>query len=240
MSITVESLLSRLQGVRKNGGGWQARCPSHEDTRASLSISEGDDHRILLHCHAGCPTKAVVEKLGVQMHDLAPPGRDGKARIVGTYDYTDADGTLLYQVVRMEPKNFRQRRPDGDGWVWNVKGVKRVPYRLPELASDTTATVFVVEGEKDCDRLIGLGCSATCNAGGGGKIELKLGILGNDKRFHDSAAATAGTVTLATEWRQVVLPLAGKDLSCIKTGFCWVVAGQGKPVVFYLDDVRYE
>ena len=75
---------------------------------------------------------------------------------------------------------------------------------------------------------------------GGEKIELKLGILGNDKRFHDSAAATAGTVTLATEWRQVVLPLAGKDLSCIKTGFCWVVAGQGKPVVFYLDDVRYE
>src|SRR5262249_33485356 len=57
-----------------------------------------------------------------------------KARIVATYPYTDAAGTLLYEVVRLEPKSFRQRRPDGrGGWVWSVKDCKRVPYRLSDM-----------------------------------------------------------------------------------------------------------
>src|SRR5262245_63486625 len=58
----------------------------------------------------------------------APTGR-----IVAAYDYTDDEGELLYQVVRLEPKDFRQRRPDGkDGWTWSA-GERRVLYRLPEL-----------------------------------------------------------------------------------------------------------
>ena len=53
-----------------------------------------------------------------------------RPNIVATYDYRDESGTLLFQVVRFDPKDFRQRRPDGDGWAWSVKGVRRVPYRL--------------------------------------------------------------------------------------------------------------
>ncbi|CAM4016216.1 hypothetical protein VRRI112168_10795 [Vreelandella rituensis] len=92
-----------------------------------------------------------------------------KSRIVETYDYADEDGTLLFQAVRMEPKSFRQRRPDGNGWKWSVKGVRQVPYRLPDLLANQDAPVFVVEGEKDADRLAKLGLLATCNAGGAGK-----------------------------------------------------------------------
>ena len=57
------------------------------------------------------------------------------AKIVATYDYTDANGgALLYQVVRYEPKDFRQRRPDGNGgWIWKL-GDKRIIYRWPEIA----------------------------------------------------------------------------------------------------------
>ena len=86
------------------------------------------------------------------------------------YDYRDEDGNLLFQVVRYAPKTFRQRRPDGSGgWTWRVRGVRQVPYRLPELCAAGDAPVFVVEGEKDADRLASLGLVATCNAGGANK-----------------------------------------------------------------------
>ena len=95
----------------------------------------------------------------------------GKPRIVATYDYRDEAGELLFQVVRYRPKHFRQRRPKpGGGWIPNVKGVRVVPYRLPELLkADPKAIVFVPEGEKDCDRLHSLGLVATTNAGGAEK-----------------------------------------------------------------------
>lgn len=94
-----------------------------------------------------------------------------KERIVATYDYRDANGDLVFQVVRYEPKTFRQRKPDGAGWSWSVKGVRQVPYRLPELieAIGLEQTVFIVEGEKDVEGLAKLGVAATCNAGGAGK-----------------------------------------------------------------------
>jgi hypothetical protein len=89
----------------------------------------------------------------------------------GAYDYRDEQGELLFQVVRMEPKDFRQRRPlPGGGWSWSVKDVRKVPYRLQELAkADLTRVVCIPEGEKDVDRLVALGLIATCNPGGAGK-----------------------------------------------------------------------
>lgn len=126
-------------------------------------------------------------------------------RIVATYDYRDEDGRLLYQAVRYEPKDFRQRRPDGQGgWVYRLDGVRRVLYRLPELvASDRDRPVFVVEGEKDADRLASLGCVATTNPMGAGKWRPEYGeffdarhvviLADNDEagRTHATAVARA-------------------------------------------------
>ena len=69
----------------------------------------------------------------------------------------------LYQVVRFDPKGFRQRRPKGNGgWGYSVKGTRLVPYRLPDLvAAPSSVAVFVVEGEKDADRAAGMGIIAT-------------------------------------------------------------------------------
>ncbi|MNS65977.1 hypothetical protein D3C72_991700 [compost metagenome] len=107
--------------------------------------------------------------------DVLPASRRKSA----CYDYTDEDGNVLFQVVRYEPKDFRQRRPDGKGgWVWSVKGVRQVPYRLPQLLHAPLGTpVFVVEGEKDVLRLESLGLVATCNAGGAGKWPDALNAL---------------------------------------------------------------
>lgn len=86
--------------------------------------------------------------------------------IVCTYDYTDRFGTLIYQTVRLQPKDFRQRRPDGNGgYVWNLDGVTRLPYRLPQIISSVPEPIYVVEGEKDADTLAGFGLVAT-TAGG--------------------------------------------------------------------------
>jgi hypothetical protein len=89
-----------------------------------------------------------------------------KGKILATYDYTDDKAALLYQVVRLEPKDFRQRRPDGNGgWTWNACK-RRVLYRWSELAEFPDATVFVTEGEKDADRVASLGhCSTTVACG---------------------------------------------------------------------------
>jgi len=140
-----------------------------------------------------------------------------KPRIAKTHDYTDENGELLFQAVRMEPKSFRQRRPDGDGWKWSVKGVRQVPYRLPELLASPDAPVFVVEGEKDADRLAGLGLLATCNAAGAGKwadahsellTRRRVIVLpDNDKAGYDHAEKVRASLeSVGAQVRVVALP----------------------------------
>jgi putative DNA primase/helicase len=82
---------------------------------------------------------------------------------------TEWDG---FEVVRKRPKGFVCRRPDGlDRWIWDLKGIERVLYRLPEVlaAVERGDWVFVVEGEKDADALADVGLVATTDPGGAGK-----------------------------------------------------------------------
>jgi energy-coupling factor transporter ATP-binding protein EcfA2 len=176
MNTPLNTLLDRLQGVRISGRGYQALCPAHPDKEPSLSITQSED-RILIHCHAGCETEAIVKAAGLEMPDLfvrPAPTVSGNARPrqVATYDYTDDNGTMLYQVVRYEPKGFKQRRPIGNGnWLWNLAEIERIPYRLPNVlrAVEAGETVFIVEGEKDVISVESTGLTATCNAGGSGQ-----------------------------------------------------------------------
>jgi AAA domain len=71
-AMTAAELITRLDSVRRTSNGWQARCPAHEDRNPSLAIGEGDDGRILLHCHAGCDVEEVVRAIGLEMRDLHP------------------------------------------------------------------------------------------------------------------------------------------------------------------------
>ncbi len=174
-----QDVLSRLKGVVAGNGGstFSALCPAHEDAKRSLSVSITDGGTVLLKCHAGCNTKAVVESLDLNMVDLFPDtgttrgnGVKTLGTIVKTYDYQDETGQLLFQVVRFEPKDFRQRTPDGNGWSWKLNGVQRVLYRLPAIvAAPLDQAVFVVEGEKDVQRLELEDQLATTCPGGAGK-----------------------------------------------------------------------
>jgi CHC2-type zinc finger protein len=70
--VTVDEFLGRLEQVRRNGRGWTARCPAHEDRTPSLSVREGDDGRILVHCFAGCTADKITAALGLRLSDLYP------------------------------------------------------------------------------------------------------------------------------------------------------------------------
>src|SRR4029077_17389405 len=90
--------------IEESSGQWSARCPAHDDRKASLAIAVGDDGGAVLHCNAGCDIKAVVAALGLGFSDLMPGDRNGTRRkkgrhreIVAAYDYRDEAGTLLFQ-----------------------------------------------------------------------------------------------------------------------------------------------
>ena len=164
------NLRETIDSVRGDGRPRMVTCPAHEDLKASVSVSLGDEDRILLHDHGGCETEAVLSAAGLDWAALFKDNGNGGGykKIVARYPYTDEDGELLYEVVRYAPKDFRQRCPDGSGgWLWKLDGVRRVVYGLPALLEATD--VFIVEGEADADVLIGLGFVATCNAGGAEK-----------------------------------------------------------------------
>ena len=164
--MNLEAALAKLQGVRRVGNGYMAFCPAHEDKSQSLSLCERNGN-ILLNCFAGCSFEAVCAALGIEPHELFSDNGAAPC-IVAEYDYQDEKGEVLFQVVRYEPKSFKQRRPDGKGgWHWNLNGLCRVLYRLPEVL--TAEAVLVCEGEKDCETARALGIAATCNAGGAGK-----------------------------------------------------------------------
>ena len=73
---------------------------------------------------------------------------------------------------------------------------------------------------------------------GGEVITISMGIIGRDKPHFDTAKAEQ-KFTLSKDWKTYSLDLSSKDLSRIKSGFCIVVAGQGKPLAVQIDDVKY-
>jgi hypothetical protein len=163
---------------------YKAKCPFHEDDTPSLSVNlesglfkcfgcqeKGDVFTFYQKKH-GCDFREAMKKLSrlAGLNGDRTEAPKARPRIVRTYDYEDPKGNLLSQVCRFEPKDFRQRHPDGKGnWIWDMKGVPRVPYHLPQIMSvDPGVPVFVCEGERDVDALIDLGLTATCNPMGAG------------------------------------------------------------------------
>ena len=157
--------------------------PGHSASDRSLSVKvdanapdgfvvnsfAGDDP---IACRDYVREKAGLEPFKPNGQGRKRPGQTASSgpqgSVEATYDYRDERGDLLYQVVRLKPKDFRQRRPDGKGgWIWKLGDTRRAPYRLPELLQVPDATVFVCEGEKDADRVASLGNCATTVASHG-------------------------------------------------------------------------
>jgi len=166
---SIDDFLALLMGVKPaSQHQWKALCPGHGDTEPSLSIREVDG-KILLKCFAGCELEDILKPLNLKTSDLFLDGHKAKPEqreIEAVYHY---DG---FEVVRTNPKGFYQRQPDGKGgYLSHLKGITPTLYHQDKLkqAIDSGTPVYVVEGEKDTDRLRSLGLVATCNPMGAGK-----------------------------------------------------------------------
>ena len=149
-----------VKTIRKEGIYWITLCPFHPDqNRPNLHI---DEERKTYHCFACGRSGHLYDQEYRQKND-------NHRKIAETYDYQNINNQLAFQVVRYHPKGFCQRRPDGNGgWTYNLKGIKPVPYRLPELMN-SHGKVFVVEGEKDTDNLMSWGLTVTTSPMGANK-----------------------------------------------------------------------
>jgi DNA primase len=167
-------------------------------------------------------------------------GNNGSSEIVATYDYTDERGKLLFQCVRSQPKDFRQRQPDGNGgWTWNLEGVRRVLYRLPELLHNLehSLPVVVTEGEKDVDAIAKLGFPAavTCNPLGAGKWREEFSealrdasvfvIADKDKPGREHAQQVGASLHGKAK-RVALLELPDRDGHSVKDVSDWIAAGR--------------
>lgn len=75
---------------------------------------------------------------------------------------------------------------------------------------------------------------------GGEVVSFQFGLIPKDKKFSDTGKGMLDKVAPTTEWKCYEISVAGQDLTRIKTGFVWTLASSGKPVVFYLDNIRWE
>jgi hypothetical protein len=147
--------------ARRNGSGWRAKCPAHDDSDPSLDIAERDG-KTLVKCRAGCSQEAVLDAL--RARGLWPDHRANDVDGVlahpplgaphATFEYHDAAGKLLGVVCRWNTAKGKEVRPairNGNGWLWKAFSTPRPLYRLPDLAAHTDKPVLMVEGEKAAD-----------------------------------------------------------------------------------------
>lgn len=163
--------------LKKKGSELAGICPFHNDHSPSMRVNVSKQTFFCDPCNFGGSVIDFVRMkegltLGETMRKLSGQQLEVKSmtprKEVCRYTYTDETGKILYKVVRFEPKDFRQCRLDESGKVqWNMEGVRRVLYNLPQVMK--AKNVWIVEGEKDADNLNKLCLVATCNVGGSGK-----------------------------------------------------------------------
>lgn len=160
----VQAVLDQLSGVQKNGSGWTARCPvrthgkGRGDVEPSLSVSEGDDGRVLVKCHAGCSYADVMAALS---HGNGHG--NGKAGQVRSWEIRGPSGEVVAVHHRRDKPDGEKRksvwwtRPDGSKGLDGMKTADLPLYgseKAREFPDDLP--VVVVEGEKAADALAGL------------------------------------------------------------------------------------
>lgn len=159
------------KSVKKSGGGYIGCCPAHDDSSPSLSLCEGDEGKLLINCFTGCSPENICGSLGISIADLFPErvtGHSPRKKI--EYPYHNEEGKVLFTKIRIEPgydgkdKSFYWERDDENGnIIRSLNGCRKVLYQLPKLLKGIAEkkTIFLVEGEKDANKLLGYDLVAT-------------------------------------------------------------------------------
>ena len=166
ININIQDFVSRLHSARGRNGRYSARCPAHDDKHASLSVTESNDGKILLKCHAGCTAEQIVSAMGLELSDLfmqesRPPAAcsaNGSNAHYGSnavvYDYEDTDGNIIAKKLRYPNKSFcwLSRNPK-NGKFEKGRSHCKAPLLYNMYDCKDLQSVYIVEGEKDVDTL---------------------------------------------------------------------------------------
>ena len=117
MSAEIKSVLAKLERVKPSGDGWSARCPAHKDKSPSLSVSEGDDGRVLLKCHAGCSIEEICTAIGISQRDLFARSGTQLQRTPAQSRKKDARDFPSPEAASKAVLEGLNR--DGDEWTWS-------------------------------------------------------------------------------------------------------------------------
>lgn len=237
-SNPLEAFLAQ-RGYKLVGAGQRkvtSACPKTDHSQKHLCVTI-DTVQQLFHCNDCGVGGSIIDWLMMEnnqtaaqvMADLSPIIQEPTVvssvspKAVAVYDYLNESREMVYQVVRYEPKTFRQRHSDGNGgWVWSMDGITRILYNLPEVIASNQ--VIICEGEKDCLTAGRFGFAATCNVGGAGKwLDAYSTVLtGKDIIIipdNDPAGRKHGddillsVSDLANSVKLVILPAPHKDLT---------------------------
>ena len=176
--MLIDDFLRLLHGVKGGGGQWSAKCPGHDDQKASLRIGVADDGKILVKCQAGCDTERVLNAMGLTLKDLFIEAQPDRSRVyrqgggapqrepVITYDY--GGGVTKHRRGHGREKQFWWTHVDKNtGRTIKKKPQGKLLYTAGE-ALEPGCVVFVVEGEKDVNTLQRLGLLAATGPDGAG------------------------------------------------------------------------
>lgn len=177
--MTYEEILSHFQVKKYGNGKAQALCPAHPDKEASLTITQGNDGKTLLKCHAGCSSESVVLAAGLKMADLFSKNRLSeerwrtfiesreKRKIEAVYNYVSINGEYAYTKIRLEGKKMLFGMLKDGRFEYGLKGRNKKEFnaifgsvsRIKE-AIERNEPIFIPEGEKDVNTLIKKGYAA--------------------------------------------------------------------------------
>lgn len=177
--MTYEEVLSHFQVKKYGNGKAQALCPAHPDKEASLTITQGNDGKTLLKCHAGCSSESVVLAAGLKMADLFSENRLSeerrrmyiesreKRKIEAVYNYVSTNGEYAYTKIRLEGKKMLFGMLNDERFEYGLKGRSKKEFNaifgsIPRIkeAIERNEPIFIPEGEKDVNTLIKKGYAA--------------------------------------------------------------------------------
>ena len=252
--LTVRWVLQRESAAFGVGGDDEEASPTSPSSILKGSLSgakvqmpkDGGTYRLFAYVHDDHGGAAVGNVLlRVKGPIVLPKGKKATLPLV-VYDESD------------------QSKPPyaPTGWMGNTKATKMAPdckdnpksgktcIRIDYSGTDGWAGIVWQHPSGDWGSRPGKGARNLTGAkkltfwargrDGGEAVSFEIGLLGKDKAFPDTSNSKLADVKLTKEWKQYSIDLAGKDLSRIKTGFSCTWSASGKPVTFFLDDVRYK
>jgi putative DNA primase/helicase len=146
---------------------------TREQLAGKLELDERTQPASYCHKFYGLCNCGVIHNPERASNGHKSPHKAEQPKNTTEFPYYNEQGELVYVTVRSDfpdgSKDFKQKRKDKGRWVWNITGVTRILYRLPEIVkASPERVIYICEGEKAVEAARRLGVLATTNVGGAG------------------------------------------------------------------------